>query len=227
MHTASTGIGTGDGDPSGKKQSRKSKRSDPENYARSIKHAHDLSGDEASGSALSWTTSSTIESTSDLDHIQHDPIQGALQLLPDRHVIDHSTIPPPMLTCRFWFLNCSYASHDEREWRDHNLAHFRGYIPPTSMTCPLCDMTFNIPDPYLSWAANMSHLIQHFKIGDSMQEALPEYVLVRHLWSKHIISDADYQELVSFRRRREMPYVVFEGRDRRDRRGYAHPQSRI
>lgn len=227
MHTTSTNMSGGSGNPSGKKQSRKAKRSDSENYSRSTKYAHDLSGDDASDSALSWTTSSTIETTSDLDHMQHVPIQGAPQLLPDRHILDHSTIPPPMLTCRFWFLECSYTSHDEREWRDHNLAHFRGHMPPASMTCPLCDMTFNIPNPGLSWAANMSHLIQHFKIGDSLEEAMPEYVLIRHLWSKHIISDADYQELVSYRRRREMPYVAFEGRDRRNRRGYPSSQSRI
>jgi hypothetical protein len=98
------------------------------------------------------------------------------------------------------------------------------------MTCPLCDMTFNIPDPNVSWAANMSHLLQHFRIGDTMASATPEYVLVRHLWSKRVISDADYQELVgygTYRGRGKKPYLIIEGRDRRERRGYALPQSRM
>lgn len=156
-----------------------------------------------------------------------DPVQGTLQLVPDGDTIDLSTIPPPTLTCRFWFLNCPYASNDELEWREHNLAHFHGHVPPLSMTCPLCDMTFNIPDPSISWAANMSHLIQHFKTGDSLVDATPEYVLIRHLWSKRIISDADYQELVSYGRRERRAYLVVEGRDRRERRGFAGPQSRM
>ena len=221
---ASSTVATCESSGSGKKHARTTKRSDSEIYARSIIDA--LSGDEAE-STLSWTTSSTIDTSSELDHDHAHPIQGALQLVPDGESIEPSTVPPPTLTCRFWFLNCSYASNNEAEWREHNLAHFRGNVPPLSLTCPLCDMTFNIPDPNVSWAANMSHLVQHFKIGDSMASAVPEYVLVRHLWAKRIISDADYQELVSCRRHGGRPYLIIEGRNRRERRSYALPQSRM
>lgn len=222
--SSSTSGGGGGGGGSGKRHARKPRRSDSDNYTRSINDG--LLVDDAA-SALSWTTSSTIDTTSELDHMHFDPIQGAVQLVPDGHVVEPSTISPPTLTCRFWFLNCPYASNNELEWREHNLAHLRGHVPPLSMTCPLCDMTFNIPDPNVSWAANMSHLVQHFKIGDTLSSAPPEYVLVRHLWSKRIISDADYQELVSHRKRGKRPYLIIEGRDRRERRGYALPQSRM
>jgi hypothetical protein len=222
-------IGSSASSASDKRRSRRdrrSNRSDIGDIALSTNETH-LSADAPS--LLSWTTSSTTPTISELDFIGLDPIQGALQLIPDGHLIEPTSIPLPTFSCRFWFLNCSYTSLSEAEWKEHNLAHFRGHVPPLSNTCPLCDMTFNIPDPNISWAANMSHLAQHFKAGDDMSAARPEYVLIRHLWSKRVICDADYQELVDTcpRRHREEPYVVLAGRDRRERRGYSMPQSRI
>lgn len=220
------------GSASGKRRSRRSKRSEPENFALSTSETF-LSDDDDAPSLLSWTTSSTACTVSELGH-ESDPIQGVLQLVPDGDVIEATTLPPPIYSCRFWFLGCEYATTSEMEWKEHNLAHFWGHVPPHSNTCPLCDMTFNIPDPSVSWAANMSHLAQHFKVGDTMAAATPEYALVRHLWSKRIICDADYQELMGHRPARRSKggrdshhYKVLEGRDRRERRGYYGPQSRM
>ncbi|KIW01150.1 uncharacterized protein PV09_07436 [Verruconis gallopava] len=208
----------------GKRRSRQSKRSESGDLAPSANESFLF---DDTSSLQSWTTSSTVCTVSELDN-DLDPIQGVLQLVPDGDVIEAATMPPPTFTCRFWFLRCDYASTNEMEWKEHNLAHFRGQSPPLSNTCPLCDMTFNIPDPNVSWAANMSHLAQHFKLGDTMASALPEYALVRHLWSKRIICDADYQELMGYRRKHgKYQYKILEGRDRRERRGYYGPQSRI
>jgi hypothetical protein len=180
-------------------------------------------------SIVSWTTSSTASTISELEHVGQAPIQGVLQLVPDGDGIEPTTIPPPTFGCRFWFMNCRYASTNELEWKEHNLSHFRGHVPPQSNTCPLCDMTFNIPDPNVSWAANMSHLAQHFKDGETMAMTRPECALFRHLWAKRIICDADYQEMVSGcpLRYGDRPYIVSERRDPRERRGYTTPHSRI
>jgi hypothetical protein len=45
-------------------------------------------------------------------------------------------------------------------------------------------MTFNIPDP--DWTANMSHLVQHFRIGDTVASATPENTAMRaQLLARH------------------------------------------
>lgn len=175
------------------------------------------------------TSSSTIQTISELGDVEMAPIQGVLQLIPDGVEVDRNTLPSPTFKCRFWFLNCSYATPNEAEWKTHNLAHFHGNQPPRGSTCPLCDMTFNIPDPLVSWAANMSHLAQHFKEGLTLATGRPDFVLFKHLWSQRIICDVDYQELMGnyHLRHGRRPYVVMERRDRRERRGLPMPQSRM
>jgi hypothetical protein len=116
----------------------------------------------------------------------------------------HTTLQsPPIFECAFWFLNCSYASADEEEWKTHCLSHFRGEEPPRSVTCPLCDdFSFSCGDSkgetgWYAWEMRMQHVaLHHHSRGVGVRRtSRPEFKLYQHLWMKRLIDDQDLKEL--------------------------------
>ncbi|GME50424.1 hypothetical protein GTA08_BOTSDO07644 [Neofusicoccum parvum] len=103
----------------------------------------------------------------------------------------------PVYECTFGFLGCRFfTAGDEEHWRTHNLSHFHGYAPPRQVECPLCDFGFeDARDGHRAWAARMSHLAAHMRLGQTLAASRPDFRLYQHLWSKRIIDDAEYKEL--------------------------------
>ncbi|KAL1627698.1 hypothetical protein SLS56_006230 [Neofusicoccum ribis] len=101
--------------------------------------------------------------------------------------------------CTFGFLGCRFfTAGDEEHWRTHNLSHFHGYAPPRQVECPLCDFGFeDARDGHRAWAARMSHLAAHMRLGQTLAVSRPDFRLYQHLWAKRIIDDAEYKVLRS------------------------------
>lgn len=139
-------------------------------------------------------------------------------------------IRSPVFECCFWFLNCSYLSLDEEEWRTHCLSHFRGEEPPKSVKCPLCeDFEYTNLDGWHSWDRRMDHVAYHHSVlGETLRTSRPDFHLFQHLWQKRLIDDADLKELKGGNHnltRQPNNFTVTNGRrgrDGRDGRGQRH-----
>ncbi|OCK85771.1 hypothetical protein K432DRAFT_3274 [Lepidopterella palustris CBS 459.81] len=125
----------------------------------------------------------------------------------------------PVFECAFWFLSCSYISHNEDEWRTHCLSHFRGEEPPKLVQCPLCEefkATFEQGQD--AWNARMDHVAYHHLLGQTLKTSRPDFHLFQYLWQKRLIDDADLKELKGGNHnltRAPLPYVTTNGRGRR------------
>ena len=125
----------------------------------------------------------------------------------------------PIFECAFWFLSCSYISHDQEEWRTHCLSHFRGEEPPKSVQCPLCeDFRVTCENGGDAWNARMDHIASyHHMLGHTLRTSRPDFHLFQHLWQKRLIDDADLKELKGGNHnltRAPQPFVVTNGRSR-------------
>jgi hypothetical protein len=114
-------------------------------------------------------------------------------------LLEHRPPAPsrPVFECAFWFLSCSYISHDPEEWMMHCLSHFRGEEPPRRVTCPLCSdfVVAGAEDGWSAWNARMRHVAGHHLRGTSLRASRPDFHLFQHLWQKRLIDDQDLKEL--------------------------------
>ncbi|OMP83918.1 hypothetical protein BK809_0001301 [Diplodia seriata] len=101
----------------------------------------------------------------------------------------------PVYECTFNFLGCHFQTTDETEWRLHSFGHFHGNTPPRSVICLLCGWEFDHVDGDTAWDARLDHLAAHVRVGQATDKAPPDFTLIRHLWQKRIIDDAEYKEL--------------------------------
>lgn len=149
------------------------------------------------------------ESESDFSTITERPSQ-----MPPAYLIDHPSVIPahrpserhvhktnqsktlrPLFQCAFWFLCCDFTTEDQEEWRAHCLSHFRGEEPPQSIHCGLCDEHFHKGNGWTTWDIYMDHLADHYFNGQNLGASQPNYDILRYLWSKRLINDADYIDL--------------------------------
>lgn len=120
-------------------------------------------------------------------------------LLEDNHGVlqrplNHCRVP--MYECVFWFLNCSYASANMEEWKEHCLSHFSLEEPPRSVRCPLCDFEFESESGRAAWDVRMDHIAyEHFFYGETLRVSRPDFGLFHHLWRNRLINDQDLKEL--------------------------------
>lgn len=111
-------------------------------------------------------------------------------------VLPLSEVSAPEFECVFWFINCSYVSRNESEWKTHCLSHFRGRALPRSVQCPLCDWETSSNDGSTAWGFKMHHLArEHLAFGQTLKTARPDFHLFQHLWQQHLIGDQDLKEL--------------------------------
>jgi hypothetical protein len=68
----------------------------------------------------------------------------------------------PTFECLFWYLDCSYTSRWEAEWRCHCREHLRGTDPPKYFVCETCNtgkMT-RFEDGWECWEHKMQHYVK-------------------------------------------------------------------
>ncbi|KAF2464951.1 uncharacterized protein BDR25DRAFT_241489, partial [Lindgomyces ingoldianus] len=118
-----------------------------------------------------------------------EEVNGVLERRPNQ-------LRQPIFECSFWFLSCSYISHNQEEWRVHCLSHFRGEEPPKSVQCPLCeDFKYTSDNGWTSWNYRMDHVAYHHLLGHTLRTSRPDFHLFQHLWQKRLIDDQDLKEL--------------------------------
>ncbi|KAJ4292436.1 protein phosphatase regulator [Kalmusia sp. IMI 367209] len=130
----------------------------------------------------------------------------------------------PCYECSFWFLNCSYVSYNEEEWKTHCLSHFRGEEPPRSVHCPLCDQfSGTFENGWIAWNHRIEHVAAfHHNLGETLRISRPDFHLFQHLWQKRLIDDQDFKELKGGNHclaRTPSNFTVTNGRFERRRRG--------
>ncbi|KAK8199481.1 uncharacterized protein BKA78DRAFT_8318 [Phyllosticta capitalensis] len=113
------------------------------------------------------------------------------------------SITPVYFQCAFEFMGCPYVvtQSNEREWKKHVLSHFLNHKPPRHVACPFpgCDWGWEDEDDSRSWDIRMNHVAAHHRAGQRLERS-PEARnfdsnLIRYLWQKRIISDAEYEDL--------------------------------
>ncbi|KAH7075475.1 hypothetical protein BKA63DRAFT_414073 [Paraphoma chrysanthemicola] len=140
--------------------------------------------------------------------------------------ISRPLIRTPVYECAFWFLSCSYISHNQEEWMVHCEAHFQGEEPPQAVQCPLCEWSAETDDGRMSWNARMQHLAtSHTMLGQTLRTSRPDFHLFQHLWRKRLIDNEDLKELNGGNHNLERPPGNFvetnrrtSGRERDERR---------
>lgn len=118
--------------------------------------------------------------------------EGGLLTLPERIML-----PNADLLCPFQILDCEDVFTDIREFKTHVFSHFRGHPAPTTAGCFLCDATFEQTDadrPALAWNKMLSHLANdHYRQGQRLATVRTNFSLMRWMYSRRIISDAQFK----------------------------------
>ena len=111
--------------------------------------------------------------------------------VPSRYHIDAD------LLCPFQILDCEHVFEDVVHFKMHVFWHFRGHELPTHATCFLCDAKYaNRPedDAAFSWNTMLSHMVhEHFRKGQQLATVRTDFVLMRWMYSRRIISDAQFK----------------------------------
>jgi hypothetical protein len=106
-------------------------------------------------------------------------------------------LPNADLLCPFQILDCEDIFSDIREFKTHVFSHFRGHPAPTTAGCFLCDETFHQTDtdlPALAWNKMLSHLANdHYRQGQRSATIRTDFYLMKWMYSKRIITDAQFK----------------------------------
>ena len=101
------------------------------------------------------------------------------------------------LLCPFQILDCDQVFADIVHFKMHVFSHFRGHELPTSATCFLCDNKFyNRPedDAAFSWNTMLSHMVhEHFRKGQQLATVRTDFSLMKWMYSRRLISDAQFK----------------------------------
>jgi hypothetical protein len=119
----------------------------------------------------------------------HDGVLG----VPDRY------LPQADLICPFQILDCEESFSDIRLFKTHVFSHFRGQACPTSATCFLCEAKFiqtEEDDAARAWNEMLSHLAyEHFRRGQRLATVRADFGLMRWMYARRIITDAQFKRL--------------------------------
>lgn len=120
-----------------------------------------------------------------------------------------------MYICLFHMLDCHDSFDDVAQWRTHVHSHFRTHPPPSTARCPLCpntkfvdgdsDSTTSVDgitadtpkddtgtDPS-AWDRMLDHVAtEHYQHGQTLAGSRPDFELMRYLYGRRIISDAQF-----------------------------------
>lgn len=129
-----------------------------------------------------------------------------------------------MYVCLFHMLDCHDSFDDESEWRTHVFSHFRTHPPPSTARCPLCpDTNFVDGDSDTmtpvervledrsrdkeatsmdhteeppAWDRMLDHVaMEHYQHGQTLAGSRPDFELMRYLYGRRIISDAQFKAM--------------------------------
>lgn len=112
------------------------------------------------------------------------------------------TYPPRAgFECAFSFRGCPQIFEDIEPWKEHCLSHFHLHAPPRTISCPLCDFQRG-PEAFRNgweaWHVRLNHIaLHHHMMGYSLAASRPDFALFKYLWQKHLIPDAEYQDLMN------------------------------
>jgi hypothetical protein len=119
----------------------------------------------------------------------HDGVLG----VPDRY------LPQADLICPFQILDCEESFSDIRLFKTHVFSHFRGQACPTSATCFLCGAKFvqtEEDDAARAWNEMLSHLAyEHFRRGQRLATVRADFGLMRWMYARRIVTDAQFKRL--------------------------------
>jgi hypothetical protein len=108
-------------------------------------------------------------------------------------------LPNADLMCPFQILDCEESFSDIRLFKTHVFSHFRGQPCPKSASCFLCEAKFaqtERDDVARSWNEMLSHLANHhFRRGQRLGTVRADFGLMRWMYSKRIITDAQFKRL--------------------------------
>jgi len=107
--------------------------------------------------------------------------------------------PHADLVCPFQILDCEESFSDIRVFKTHVFSHFRGQPCPKSASCFLCEAKFaqsERDDVARAWNEMLSHLANdHFRRGQRLGTVRVDFSLMRWMYSKRIITDAQFKRL--------------------------------
>lgn len=139
--------------------------------------------------------------------------------------VDVDVEPPAqsgIYACLFHMLDCHDAFDDATQWKTHVLSHFRTHPPPRTARCPLCPDTEFInqdadqssisslaapPDTNTdtamssqvhpsAWDRLLNHVAaDHYQHGQTLAGSRPDFELMRYLYGRRIISDAQFKAM--------------------------------
>ena len=129
-----------------------------------------------------------------------------------------------MYVCLFHMLDCHDSFDDESEWRTHVISHFRTHPPPSTARCPLCpdtnfvdgdsdsmtpvkrvledrsrdngDTSMDDTEEPPAWDRMLDHVaMEHYQHGQTLAGSRPDFELMRYLYGRRIISDAQFKAM--------------------------------
>lgn len=119
----------------------------------------------------------------------HDGVLG----VPNRY------LPEADLICPFQILDCEESFSDIRLFKTHVFSHFKGQPCPTWATCFLCEAKFvqcEQDDVARAWNEMLSHLANgHFRRGQRLGTVRADFCLMRWMYTRRIITEAQFKRL--------------------------------
>lgn len=101
------------------------------------------------------------------------------------------------LLCPFQILDCIETFSNVRDFKTHVFSHFRGHPLPSSASCFLCEAKFEQTpedDQALAWNRMLAHMAHdHFRHGQEFGTLRPDFVLMRWMYDRKIISDHHFK----------------------------------
>jgi hypothetical protein len=100
------------------------------------------------------------------------------------------------LLCPFQILDCEQVFAEVVPFKMHVFSHFRGHELPKVATCFLCDNKYVQrleDDSALAWNNMLSHMVhEHFRKGQHLATVRTDFDLMRWMFSRRIISHAQF-----------------------------------
>ena len=116
------------------------------------------------------------------------------------------------LLCPFQILDCDRVFADVVHFKMHVFSHFRGHELPKEATCFLCDNKYATgpdDDLALAWNTMLSHMVhEHFRQGQQLATVRTDFGLMKWMYSRRIINDAQFKRTQLLAVRTVLPGAV-------------------
>ncbi len=103
------------------------------------------------------------------------------------------------LLCPFQILDCEESFSDIMLFKTHVFSHFRGQACPRTASCFLCSDTFAQSEQdhgARAWNEMLSHLANdHFRRGQRLATVRTNFDLMRWMYARRMITDAQFKRL--------------------------------